>query len=163
MPNCTVLNEAPIGMSELKAELAHIKERDGELNFRGQKTAEYLSYFIEYDSKVIAKLGETITKLEIPRLKPEHLVKLLDLLPRSADEVKMVLQGYNLTITKENLGKIAEAITELLNKEMLLETAQPPKSAPEAITKIEPKVEETPAEPVPDAAEAAAEADEKAE
>lgn len=163
MPNFTILSEAPIGMAELKAELMRIKERDEELNFRGQKTAEYLSYFIEYDVKVIAKLSEAITNLEIPRLKSEHITKLLDLLPRSADEVKMVLQGYNLTITKENVSKIAETITELLDKESIVETAQPPKSAPEAITKIEPKVEEAPVEPVPDAAEAAAEADEKAE
>lgn len=150
-------------MTALKAELARIKERDTELNFRGQKTEEYLSYFVEYDVATIEKLGEAILKLEIPRLKPEHIAKLVDALPRTADEVKAVLLGYNLTITKENLSKLAETITEIIAKAKPIETAQPPKAAPEAITKIEPKAEETPAEPAPDAAEAAAEADEKAE
>lgn len=163
MPNFTILSEAPISMAALKAELAHIKKRDGELNFRGQKTEEYLQYFVAYSAEATAKVGEVITKLDIPRLKPEHITKLLDVLPITPEEVKAALQGYNLTITKENIAKIGETIAEVLAKEKPMETAQPPKAAPEPQTKVVPKEEPPAVEPKQDAAELAAEKDEKVE
>lgn len=163
MPNFTVLSEHPISMAELKQELARIKKRDGELNFRGQKTEEYLNYFVSYSAEASTKVGEELTKLDISRLKPEHITKLADILPATPEEVKAALLGYNLTIAKDGIAKIAQAIQDVLAKEAPIETAQPPKAAPEPQTKVVPK-EETPAvEPKQDAAELAAEKDEKVE
>jgi len=149
MPTFTILSERPVSMASLKEELGRIKKRDDELNFRGQKTEEYLNYFVGYSAAVHAKVEEALLKLEISRLKPEHITKLLDLLPITPEEVKSVLLGYNLTITKENIAKIAQTIQEILAKETPIETVQPPRSAPEPITKIEDIPKEVPAESAP--------------
>ena len=45
-------------------------------------------------------------------MKPEFIVKIIDIMPADQDEVKLVLQGATMTVTKENLKKISDAIKE---------------------------------------------------
>ena len=108
------ISEAPVSMSEVKDILEKTKERDTILNFRAQKTLDYLQQNARLSTKKHKELAEAIAKLEVPRLKEQHIVKLCDVLPLSADDVKLVLQGYNVTITKENQQKIAETVKSAL-------------------------------------------------
>ena len=53
----TILNEEPMSMAELKEELDKIKKRDKELNFRANRTEEYLQHFdIPKNSKELYNL-----------------------------------------------------------------------------------------------------------
>ena len=112
MANEKIISETPLPMAELKEELARIKKRDETLNFRAEKTEEYLSQFNVLDEKEAKELHKKIEALDIPRLRPEHIVKLIDLLPVTPDEVKSILQGYTITVTKENLKRVADVIQE---------------------------------------------------
>ncbi len=93
-----------------------IKKRDGELNFRAGKTEEYLNYFATLKAKEADELAQKIRDLEIPRLKEEHIIKIIDLLPDDIEEVKLTLQGYPLTVTKENIKKIADVVSKYIKK-----------------------------------------------
>lgn len=106
------LNETPISAVEVKHTLEKIREKEGELNYRAGKTYEYLEQFAKLSSKKAKELFEALTKLEIPRMKEQHIVKLIDVLPTTAKDVKTVLQGYAVTVTNENLDKIASTIAE---------------------------------------------------
>jgi DNA-directed RNA polymerase subunit F len=117
MTNPEIMTESPITMAELKDELKKIKKRDEELNFRAEKTEEYLNQFEVLKEKEAKDLFKKIEGLEVPRLRAEHIVKLIDILPTDPEEVKMVLQGYTITVTKENLKRIADAIQEFTKKE----------------------------------------------
>ncbi|MBT7902965.1 hypothetical protein HN587_03805 [Candidatus Woesearchaeota archaeon] len=128
--NPKILDENPISMSEVKETLKMIKERDSELNFRAQHTEEFLNMFVEYTEKQTAELFKKIKELEVPRLKPEHIVKLVDVLSKTDEEVKTVLQGYPVSIAKENLKKIADTIATFVKE-------NPPRKKPV------PKPEET--------------------
>ncbi|MBW2992832.1 hypothetical protein KY345_06475 [Candidatus Woesearchaeota archaeon] len=108
MSKLEVLKEEPITMAAMKEELEKIKKRDGELNFRATKTEEYLQQF-----SLPGKSEELVKKiqgLKIPRLKDFHIVKIVDLMPKSVEEMKGVLQGYTLTVTQENMKKVINAI-----------------------------------------------------
>jgi DNA-directed RNA polymerase subunit F len=117
LTNTKVASETPVMMAELKEELQRIKKRDEALNFRAEKTEEYLEQFASMSEKEAKELYKKIDTLDIPRLRAEHIVKLVDLLPTTSEEVKIVLQGYTVTLTKENLKRVADAITESTNKE----------------------------------------------
>jgi len=106
-----ILSEKPISMIELKEEVDKIKKRDKEVGFRTVRTEDYINQFINKDS---AKLLENLKKLDIPRVKDEHIVKIADLLPRSVDDLKMILQGYTITITKENMQKVVDEVKKVL-------------------------------------------------
>ena len=117
MTNPETITEEPITMAELKEELSKIKKRDEALNFRAEKTEEYLNQFAVLKEKQAKELFKKIESLDVPRLKPEHIVKLIDILPTTQDEVKLVLQGYTITVTKENVKRIADAIQEFTKNE----------------------------------------------
>ncbi len=112
MSNLKVINKAPVSLAELKEDLKNIQSRDEEIGFRAGKTLEYVNSFSTLSVEDYNKLKEKIHSLEIPRLKDEHVVKIADFLPGSVAELDVILQGYALTVSKENLAKLVEAIKE---------------------------------------------------
>ena len=114
MTELTVLNEESISMSELRGSLKKIKKRDEELGFRANKAEEYLDSLSLLKEKETKELFAKIEKLKIPRFRTEYIFKIVDLLPTSPEEVKMILQGYPLTITAENVAKVAKVVKEYL-------------------------------------------------
>lgn len=109
-----IIEEKPMPMIEVKAALNKIKKRDGELSFRGNKTEEYLGQFVTVTKKKHDEIKKAILDLGIPRLKDEHLVKILDLMPRNVEDVKFVLQGFTtLTVSQDNIKKIAKVMADM--------------------------------------------------
>jgi DNA-directed RNA polymerase subunit F len=107
-----VLNEKPIPLFEIKSELESIKKRDKTLNFRSEKTDEYLNQFLDIPEKTYEEVKAKIEALKITRLKPEMLIKILDIMPKTADDLKNVLQGYVVSLSNEDIKKIIGIIEE---------------------------------------------------
>jgi DNA-directed RNA polymerase subunit F len=110
MTNIKIIEEKPLTMGKLKKELENIKKRDKELSFRAARTEEYLqSMPVEDKADDIYKKVE---KLDIPRLKDIHIVKIIDTMPKTAEEVKAILQAYTITVSNDNIKKILDALQE---------------------------------------------------
>jgi len=109
-----ILNEIPMSMAQLKEELERIKKRDKELNFRAAKTEEYLNQVVSLKNS--EELFKKLTALNVPRLKEQHMHKIIDVLPTTVDDLKIVLQGYTLTVNNQNLKKIVDTLNEFLAK-----------------------------------------------
>ena len=103
-----IISETPMTLAETKKVLEDIKERDKEFSFRSGKTYDYLSN-VHADEKSKEKIKK-IEELNIPRLKPEQIVKLVDLKPETLEEIKVILQGA--TITAENFKKLEAVIVK---------------------------------------------------
>jgi len=116
MVNPEILSEHPVTMVEVKEEIEKIKQRDKELNFRVGKTEEYLNHFKTLCKKEEEELIKKTEKLDIPRLKDIHIKKIADLMPRNVDDLKIILQGYTLTISNENIKKIVDIVNEFTEK-----------------------------------------------
>lgn len=110
MSKAQIIEKKAISLSELKEALKEIKNRDEELTYRTGKTEEYVNSLKILDIEEYNVKKEELSKLEIPRLKEEHIVKILDISPKTVEELEVVLSGYPITITKENLEKIIKAI-----------------------------------------------------
>jgi len=107
-----ILSEKPVIMAEVKDELSKIQKKAGELNFRANKTFDYLK---EHSKGSASKAKELYVKIEglgVPRLKEEHIVKIVDTLPKYPEEVKALLSGYTITVSNDNAKKIADAVNE---------------------------------------------------
>lgn len=105
-----ILEKAPINVVALKHELSAIKKRDGELTFRGNKTEEYLNDFAKLSKKDAAELVTKLNELGIARLKDNYVNKIIDVLPSSIAELKVVLQGSTLTISQGDMDKIMDVV-----------------------------------------------------
>jgi len=109
-----ILSETPINTSKLKEELARIKKRDKELNFRAQKTEEHLAQTAS--SKNADPLFEKITKLKISRLREQQIHKIIDIMPATVKDLKVVLQGYTVSVSAENMKKIIDTVNGFVKK-----------------------------------------------
>ncbi|MCP3682318.1 MAG: hypothetical protein GY861_06470 [bacterium] len=111
-----IISETPIPTNELKVEIEKIKKRDEEPNFRVVKMDEYLASFSTLSATKSKELIAKLEKLNIPRLKDIHIYKIADLLPKSVNELKVILQGYTVTVNNENMKKIVDTIKEYATK-----------------------------------------------
>ncbi|RMF55835.1 hypothetical protein D6745_00970 [Candidatus Woesearchaeota archaeon] len=107
-----IIEMKPINMVQVKSHLKSIKKRDKELDFRGNKLEEYVNKFVKLSDKEAAELYEKISKLNISRLKDEHIHKIIDILPETVDDLKVVLQGYTITLKKDDMTSIVNAVKE---------------------------------------------------
>ncbi|MBU0628958.1 MAG: hypothetical protein KKC75_07235 [Nanoarchaeota archaeon] len=110
MPDTNIISEKPININELRKELEKIRARDKDLNFRAMRTEEYLQSFA--DLKDSEKLFKEIDELKVPRLRDQHIVKIIDVLPTTLDDIKTVLKAYPITVTNDNLKKIVEVVNK---------------------------------------------------
>lgn len=105
-----IISEKPVSMSELKNELEKIKKRDKELNFRAARTEEYLQHLVTLKNP--EGLFKSMEDLNVPRLKEQHIIKIMDILPKTIDELKAILQAYTITVSNENLKKIIDVVNK---------------------------------------------------
>ena len=114
MTDMQIVSEAPMNMYQLRKELEKIKKRDNELNFRANRTEEYMHQVATLKNS--EELFEKIMKLNIPRLKEQHIHKIIDVAPTTVNDLKVVLQGYTITLNNESMKKIVDTINEFLEK-----------------------------------------------
>ena len=111
-----LVSETPMNVVEVREALERISARDKGLNFRAQKTLDYIQPINKLTAKQAKDLGTALEKLGISRIKDVHIHKLIDVLPTAEDDVNCVLQGYTLNLKKDGMKKIAETIKEFTGK-----------------------------------------------
>ena len=107
-----ILEEKPIPLAEVKEELSKVKEEGKEESFRITKTKEYLEVFSKLSKKKVDELTKKIKDLNIPRLKEETVVKIVDLLPDTEEDLKLIVESYPVTISNQNIKKLFEVVKE---------------------------------------------------
>ena len=114
MSDMQIISEAPMNMYQLKKELEKIRKRDNELNFRANRTEDYLQQVLTL--KNTDELLDKIMKLNIPRLKEQHVHKIIDIAPTTMNELKVILQSYTITVSNDAMKKIVDTVNEFLAK-----------------------------------------------
>jgi len=111
-----ILEEHAINMIQLKQELDSIKKRDKELGPIATKTEEYLQQFASIPLKKAEEMEAKLRGLKISRLKDEFIIKIIDVMPTTVDDLKTLLQGYVVSINQADMTKIIGVITEFIPK-----------------------------------------------
>ena len=108
-----IIEKQPVTIAQVKEALKRIRKRDNEeLNFRAQRTEEYVNEVAVLKAKDSAEVVEKVTALEIPRLKAEIIAKLADTMPQNEKHLKVILQSYTATVSPENQKKIMVVLDE---------------------------------------------------
>lgn len=106
MTQPNIVSEEAVDIYEVSAALKLMEKRDGELSFRSQKTKEYIDDTKQLTDKKAKELRESIAALEIPRLKSEHVAKIIDISPYSLEDLKQLVGSFNITVKEDNLKQI---------------------------------------------------------
>ena len=107
-----IIAEQPLPMFTVLEELKAIQKKDKELNFRSNRTLEYLQQFVTLDARKAQELELKIRGLKITRLMDQRIYKIIDILPKTVEELRAVLLGYPVTIKAEDMKKIVAAVIE---------------------------------------------------
>ncbi len=105
MPKIKVMDERPITLAEVKVIL---KKNERPLS-KGVSTLEYLKKIPILKEDKAKELIEKLKKLEITRLKDKHIVKIVDIMPKDMDSLKMLL-SEDISLKQEELQKILDTI-----------------------------------------------------
>lgn len=114
MPDLKIVSEVPLSLVDTKEKILAIQSREGELGSKASKSLDYLTTFAHLDKSKADKLVSEISKLNIPRLRDRHIVKIIDILPHDLDSLKVVFTGDNITIKPEDMKRILDVIKENL-------------------------------------------------
>lgn len=107
-----ILQEEPLSTVDVKEILEKIKKSEGELNFRAQKTYDHLLIAAPMKPAEAKKLEAALTDLGVSRMREQHIKKLVSIVPRTEDEAKMVMSGFNVTVNNDDAKKIAKTCSE---------------------------------------------------
>ena len=112
MVNPIFIEEKPLSLTDAKTIVADIEKRDEEMNYLSNKTKEYLGAFATLSQKKKDELQKNLEGLNLTRLKEEHIMKIVDFLPKTVDELKIVLQAYPLSMPKKDQEAIVKAVKD---------------------------------------------------
>ena len=114
MPNPQFIEEKSLCLVDIKETLADIEKRDNQLNYLSNKVKEYLELFVTLSPKKKEELHKKLIELNLTRLREDHIVKLLDFLPLTVNDLKIVLQAYPLSMPKKDQESIVQVIQEVV-------------------------------------------------
>lgn len=112
MGEIEIVNESPLTLVELRDKIEIIKKKSKELNFRANKTNDYLGSFAKDKGDKIIKIKKKLQELDIVRLKDKQITKIIDFMPIDAEQLKVILSTETLSLKQEDLQKILECLKQ---------------------------------------------------
>ncbi|MBT4935721.1 hypothetical protein HOL21_01525 [Candidatus Woesearchaeota archaeon] len=116
MVNPEFIEEQTVTLAEAKKVLQEVEKRDKELNYRSNKTKEFFDNFVQENTKnVDEELRKTLLKLDLTRLKEEHITSIINFLPTTVNDLKVILQAYPLSMPKKDQESIVKVVKEFVS------------------------------------------------
>ena len=110
MPSPTFIEEHSLCLVDVCRILETFEKRDTEMNFLSKKAKEYVDIFVIMPVKKKEELQKKLQSLNLTRLREEHIAKIVDFLPKTANELKIVLQAYPLSLPKNDQESIVNTV-----------------------------------------------------
>ena len=107
-----IISLTPVSLTHVKKQFEKIKKRDEEPNFRVTRLEEYLNFFTDVTLEKSPEFEKKLTELKVPRLREQHIYKIIELLPETVDDLRTILQGFTITVSDANLKKIVDVVKE---------------------------------------------------
>lgn len=114
MSSPKIIEEEPLMLVEVQEQIKALEKRDEELSFRAGKTREYLEGIPFLKSKTAKELFKKLMDLDIPRFKDVYCKKIVDIMPRDEEELKLLLSGYPISISGDSIKKVMTVVKEYL-------------------------------------------------
>lgn len=102
-----VIETKPVSMAEAK-EIMTSLEKEKELNYEQKLALEHLKKFTKLKALDAKKFLEEISS--ILRMSPETLVQIANIMPKNADELRMIFAREKFSLKEEEINKILEII-----------------------------------------------------
>lgn len=113
MTAAKLLESRSVTLTQVKVALEEMQKRDTELGYRGTKVKDFIESFPPVlNTKERSDLTKKIEALGLTRIKEEQIIKIIDFLPKTADELRVVLAAYPLSLPKKDQDAIVGVVGE---------------------------------------------------
>jgi DNA-directed RNA polymerase subunit F len=109
MSNYEVISKEGISNPEV-LNFVEKREKEKELTYREERTKEYLKKVTKLKITDFKKAKEEILSLEIPRIEEEHIIKVLDIMPKSGPELRAIVSHSGTILVDEDSAKILDIL-----------------------------------------------------
>lgn len=103
-----VIETKPISMSEAKEIL--VKREKEELAYEQKLALEHLKKFTKLKEEDAEKLVEKLSS--VLRMNPETLMQIVNILPKSIEEIRIMFARERFSLKEEEINKILEILKE---------------------------------------------------
>ncbi|MFQ6056946.1 MAG: RNA polymerase Rpb4 family protein [Methanosarcinales archaeon] len=111
-----VISEELLTIAEVKEILNRVKESRSEegveLDYELRRTISHVNAFTKTKDNKSKELVNQLLKLD--KMDPHIAIKIADIMPLSSDEVRSIYAKERYTLTKEDIEKILELVTNTL-------------------------------------------------
>ncbi|MBI4399512.1 hypothetical protein HY570_02075 [Candidatus Micrarchaeota archaeon] len=108
------VNSKPATLADVKAILEK-RKADGELGFEQQATMDYAEKFAKLSIESAGALGQELSKVE--KIKPDAVAKIVDMLPKNASQLNLILSKERYTLTKEETTEVLNIVAKYAEME----------------------------------------------
>jgi DNA-directed RNA polymerase subunit F len=100
-----ILNREPLNIYELKEKLENTEDSE-----KKTKIEDYLKKFSKTKPVNAQKIEKELIALDILKLKKEHIVKIIDLMPEDASDLNKIFT--DISLNEDETNKILEVIKD---------------------------------------------------
>jgi DNA-directed RNA polymerase subunit F len=97
-----------LSMAEVKETLA--KYPQSEDNNKAKEVLDYIKKFSKIKPEKAREVKKSLNDLNIIKLKPKHIAKIIDLMPEDAEDVRKIFVGEDVTLDQDEITSILEAV-----------------------------------------------------
>lgn len=98
-----ILERTPLDLNEVEEII-----KDSPDSEKKEEMTQYLKKFLKTKPEQAKKLREGLEKLDLLKMKKEHLVKIVDLFPMDASDLNKIFSDVSLT--EDEINKILEVV-----------------------------------------------------
>jgi len=98
-----ILDRTPLNLNEVREILKNLDDSDKKEEMEG-----YLKKFSKTKPEKAKKIKEDLEKLDLLKMKREHLVKVVDLIPENASDLNKIFTDVSLN--EEETNKILDVV-----------------------------------------------------
>ncbi|MDD5193795.1 MAG: hypothetical protein PHF67_04400 [Candidatus Nanoarchaeia archaeon] len=98
-----ILERTPLNMNEVQEILKNIPDSE-----KKEQMEDFLKKFLNAKKEQAKKIKEDLEKLDLLKLKTEHIVKIVDLLPEDASDINKIF--VDVSLNEDETNKILEIV-----------------------------------------------------
>ena len=103
-----ILEEEPISTAEAMEHIKKIPKKD--MTFEQKQAYDHINKMSKLNSKKAKEMKEELNKLEIRKLKEIQIIRIIDLLPKTADELRFIVADTQTSFDSEESEKIMQVV-----------------------------------------------------
>jgi DNA-directed RNA polymerase subunit F len=98
-----ITERTPLNLNEVKEILKDIPDSE-----RKEQMEQFLKKFLKTKNEQAKKIREELEKLDLLKIKKEHIVKIIDMLPEDASDINKIFADVSLN--EDEINKILEIV-----------------------------------------------------